>query len=141
LWQAECNCPYWHGVFGGIYLPFLRAFNESALVRARRLYEDAVHGGEERWLEAHPFGPHLEGAVVSARAPGRSAPAEAAEEARGATIPFARECPEGEPIVVGRLPGPADETLQGSPAGVSARDIPSGPAIAGGAAVRMDTRR
>ena len=25
LWQAQCNCPYWHGVFGGIYLTDIRA--------------------------------------------------------------------------------------------------------------------
>lgn len=24
LYRAQCNCAYWHGVFGGIYLPFLR---------------------------------------------------------------------------------------------------------------------
>jgi len=24
LWKAECNCAYWHGVFGGLYLPHLR---------------------------------------------------------------------------------------------------------------------
>lgn len=42
LWRSECNCSYWHGVFGGIYLPFLREATESALVRARRLYEEAV---------------------------------------------------------------------------------------------------
>ncbi|MBT4291919.1 DUF1926 domain-containing protein [bacterium] len=24
LWQAQCNCAYWHGVFGGLYLPHLR---------------------------------------------------------------------------------------------------------------------
>ena len=24
LWRAECNCAYWHGVFGGLYLPHLR---------------------------------------------------------------------------------------------------------------------
>ncbi len=29
LWRSECNCPYWHGVFGGLYLPHLR----SALYR------------------------------------------------------------------------------------------------------------
>jgi alpha-amylase len=29
LWRAQCNCPYWHGVFGGLYLPHLR----SALYR------------------------------------------------------------------------------------------------------------
>jgi alpha-amylase len=24
LYAAQCNCPYWHGVFGGIYLPHIR---------------------------------------------------------------------------------------------------------------------
>ncbi len=24
IWAAQCNCPYWHGVFGGTYLPNLR---------------------------------------------------------------------------------------------------------------------
>ena len=25
LWRSQCNCPYWHGIFGGLYLPHLRA--------------------------------------------------------------------------------------------------------------------
>jgi hypothetical protein len=24
LWKAQCNCGYWHGVFGGVYLPHIR---------------------------------------------------------------------------------------------------------------------
>jgi len=24
LYRGQCNCPYWHGAFGGIYLPHLR---------------------------------------------------------------------------------------------------------------------
>ncbi|MFO8182896.1 MAG: alpha-amylase/4-alpha-glucanotransferase domain-containing protein [Candidatus Aegiribacteria sp.] len=24
LWRSQCNCAFWHGVFGGIYLPHLR---------------------------------------------------------------------------------------------------------------------
>ena len=24
IWRAQCNCAYWHGVFGGLYLPHLR---------------------------------------------------------------------------------------------------------------------
>lgn len=24
LWRATCNCAYWHGIFGGLYLPHLR---------------------------------------------------------------------------------------------------------------------
>ena len=44
LWQAQCNCAYWHGVFGGLYLPHLRDAvhrrlqqAESELDRARGL--------------------------------------------------------------------------------------------------------
>ena len=25
LYGAQCNCPYWHGVFGGLYLPHIRS--------------------------------------------------------------------------------------------------------------------
>jgi len=25
LFRGQCNCPYWHGVFGGMYLPHLRS--------------------------------------------------------------------------------------------------------------------
>ncbi len=25
LFKGQCNCPYWHGAFGGLYLPHLRA--------------------------------------------------------------------------------------------------------------------
>lgn len=24
IWRAQCNCAFWHGVFGGLYLPHLR---------------------------------------------------------------------------------------------------------------------
>ncbi len=41
LLKAECNDPYWHGVFGGIYLSNLRHANYSALVRADALADDA----------------------------------------------------------------------------------------------------
>jgi len=49
LWTGECNCPYWHGVFGGIYLPHIRgaAFGhliaaEAAADAARRPHPFAV---------------------------------------------------------------------------------------------------
>ena len=41
LLKAQCNDPYWHGVFGGIYLSNLRHANFSALVRADRLADEA----------------------------------------------------------------------------------------------------
>ncbi|UCD38689.1 MAG: DUF1926 domain-containing protein, partial [Fidelibacterota bacterium] len=24
LWRSQCNCAYWHGIFGGLYMPHLR---------------------------------------------------------------------------------------------------------------------
>ncbi len=47
LLRAQCNCAYWHGVFGGIYLTHLR----DALYRHLLLAESAFHGrpgGPER---------------------------------------------------------------------------------------------
>jgi alpha-amylase len=35
--RAQCNCPYWHGVFGGLYLPHLRSAVYEQLGRARAL--------------------------------------------------------------------------------------------------------
>ena len=34
MWRAQCNCPYWHGVFGGLYLPHLRAAAYRELIAA-----------------------------------------------------------------------------------------------------------
>jgi alpha-amylase len=34
LWRSQCNCPYWHGVFGGLYLPHLRSAVYQELIAA-----------------------------------------------------------------------------------------------------------
>ena len=34
LYRAQCNCPYWHGVFGGLYLHHLRASVFENLIKA-----------------------------------------------------------------------------------------------------------
>lgn len=39
LHLAQCNCGYWHGVFGGIYLPHLRQALAGRLVSARKTVE------------------------------------------------------------------------------------------------------
>src|SRR5262249_20271681 len=45
LWRAQCNCPYWHGVFGGLYLPHLRAAVQRELSAAERaLCGEGAHG-------------------------------------------------------------------------------------------------
>ena len=42
LWRAQCNCPYWHGVFGGLYLRHIRAATNRNLVEAERLADAAT---------------------------------------------------------------------------------------------------
>jgi alpha-amylase/alpha-mannosidase (GH57 family) len=37
LWKGQCNDAYWHGVFGGLYLPHLRSALYRHLVRAESL--------------------------------------------------------------------------------------------------------
>ncbi len=46
LWKGQCNCAYWHGVFGGLYLPHLRSAIYRHLIRAENLL-DSVRG--ETW--------------------------------------------------------------------------------------------
>ncbi len=42
LWAGECNCTYWHGVFGGVYLPHIRGAAFSHLIAAEAI-ADRVH--------------------------------------------------------------------------------------------------
>jgi alpha-amylase len=51
VWAGQCNCPYWHGVFGGLYLPHLRHANFSHLIEAERIVDDSLHAGK-RWIDA-----------------------------------------------------------------------------------------
>ncbi|MBA4371600.1 MAG: alpha-amylase [Thermodesulfovibrio sp.] len=37
LWRGQCNDAYWHGVFGGLYLPHLRSALFRHLIRAEAL--------------------------------------------------------------------------------------------------------
>lgn len=39
LLMGQCNCPYWHGTFGGIYLNHLRYANYSNIIKAHLLAE------------------------------------------------------------------------------------------------------
>lgn len=42
LYRGQCNCPYWHGAFGGIYLPHLRNAVYSHLIEADTRLETAI---------------------------------------------------------------------------------------------------
>ncbi len=51
LYQGQCNCPYWHGAFGGIYLPHLRNAIYKHLLTAETLLERSM-GRPDQWVEA-----------------------------------------------------------------------------------------
>ena len=51
LYRAQCNCGYWHGAFGGIYLPHLRnAVYRHLLLAEEKL--DSAAGRNEPWIDA-----------------------------------------------------------------------------------------
>ena len=51
LYRGQCNCAYWHGAFGGIYLPHLRNAVYRHLIAADNLLEK-VAGRPETWVDA-----------------------------------------------------------------------------------------
>jgi len=51
LYRSQCNCTYWHGAFGGIYLPHLRNAVYRGLIAADNLLDQAA-GRTETWIEA-----------------------------------------------------------------------------------------
>jgi len=56
LYRGQCNCGYWHGAFGGVYLPHLRNAIYNHLIAADNLLNKAIPGGEasrgDPWVEA-----------------------------------------------------------------------------------------
>jgi 4-alpha-glucanotransferase len=51
LYRGQCNCSYWHGAFGGIYLPHLRNAVYNHLIAADNLL-DKVADKPATWVEA-----------------------------------------------------------------------------------------
>ncbi|KPL03564.1 MAG: hypothetical protein AMJ73_06345 [candidate division Zixibacteria bacterium SM1_73] len=43
LWKGQCNCSYWHGVFGGLYLPHLRSAIYKHLIGAEKVVDELAH--------------------------------------------------------------------------------------------------
>ncbi|MBI4216318.1 MAG: DUF1926 domain-containing protein [Chloroflexi bacterium] len=84
LWRGQCNCPYWHGVFGGLYLSDVRTANYRHLLRAESWADAHLHpqagwlsvshedydgdGDREVLVEGHSqnlyLAPHLGGGLV-----------------------------------------------------------------------------
>jgi 4-alpha-glucanotransferase len=44
LWRGQCNDAYWHGIFGGVYLPHLRRAVRSAVLAAEAAMDRAEPG-------------------------------------------------------------------------------------------------
>lgn len=49
LYRGQCNCPYWHGAFGGLYLPHLRNAIYRHLIAADTALERAC-GRDGEWV-------------------------------------------------------------------------------------------
>src|SRR6202453_859055 len=56
LYRGQCNCPYWHGTFGGLYLPHLRNAIYRGLIAAHNALDDAEkRTGPRVLIEAGDF--------------------------------------------------------------------------------------
>ncbi len=55
LYRGQCNCSYWHGAFGGAYLPHLRNAIYEHLIAADNLLDEYQHrgmaDGDQPWVE------------------------------------------------------------------------------------------
>jgi alpha-amylase len=50
LWAGQTNCGYWHGLFGGLYLNYLRDTLYRKLIEAEKLVDSANHKTES-WID------------------------------------------------------------------------------------------
>ncbi len=55
LYQAQCNCPWWHGAFGGVYLPHLRNAVFHHLILADNLLDRCLTQKPATSIEAADF--------------------------------------------------------------------------------------
>ncbi len=56
LYKAQCNCAYWHGVFGGLYLHHLRSAVFENLIKADVLLAEYASAGRSSRSRRHPAG-------------------------------------------------------------------------------------
>jgi alpha-amylase len=67
LWRGQANDAYWHGVFGGCYLPHLRRAVKGALLDAERRLADAEGGPPAVWSRQDGNGDGREEVYVRTR--------------------------------------------------------------------------
>ncbi|MCA9239976.1 MAG: DUF1926 domain-containing protein [Planctomycetales bacterium] len=65
LYRGQCNCSYWHGAFGGVYLPHLRNAVYGALIAADNLLDQhegrGWEGDRSHWVELDAEDYNLDG--------------------------------------------------------------------------------
>ena len=61
LYRGQCNCAFWHGVFGGLYLPHLRSAIHSRLIRAENLADKTAAGRKRTWIDVEETDLDLDG--------------------------------------------------------------------------------
>jgi hypothetical protein len=60
LWKSQCNCAYWHGVFGGLYYPHLRRAIYEHLINAEKIVDGKNQSGSQ-WMKKEEFDFDLDG--------------------------------------------------------------------------------
>lgn len=50
LWASQCNCPYWHGVFGGVYLNNIRYAMYKEMLICEKYLDTVDHEDDTAWL-------------------------------------------------------------------------------------------
>jgi len=60
LWRGQCNCPYWHGVFGGLYLADIHAATYRHLIQAENKADAVIHP-EQPWLKCEEIDFDMDG--------------------------------------------------------------------------------
>ena len=55
MFKGQCNCGYWHGVFGGLYLYHLRSALYHHLINAEKLLDSAARKNADSSIHAADF--------------------------------------------------------------------------------------
>lgn len=60
LFQGQCNCAYWHGIFGGLYLKHLRNAVYNHLLKAEKI-ADSDSNSQKEWIKVEEIDFDLDG--------------------------------------------------------------------------------
>lgn len=67
VWRGQANDAYWHGIFGGCYLPHLRRAVRGSLLDAERLLDEATGSQHASWSRGDANGDGRQEILVRTR--------------------------------------------------------------------------